>query len=320
MKRSLAVLQSHSRQASERKPPRNMAGCAGKNKRIFWKIWAGHGGRLPLNDDTYLGLARQHTSPRGRCAARLSGDSQESLAVKKFRSIRRQRDMHPATACWKTGGMYTGSLRISGGISGYLETRERTIFSSDSTGLTHRLWRDGKSMRGHTRTPPAAVILESRKNSENIPGKKRGFGYESCGTIAEALGGEVGDSYRRSWYPIDKINGKSRKGRLWKTAAAACWLSAFWGSPSQRRRCRHFYLGCLVSQISPICSTVFIPVQNLWDNESGWRLESIPMSVIQPLISCFSPSKVLWRGSDDDHMTMDLFISYSIKTLLFRKL
>lgn len=73
----------------------------------------------------------------------------------------------------------------------------------------------------------------------------------------EALG-EVGDSYiEEILVQTDKINGKSRKGRLWKTAAAAVLLAfCFFTGSSPAGGGGAGFLSGTVSDITR-CGTIF---------------------------------------------------------------
>lgn len=99
----------------------------------------------------------------------------------------------------------------------------------------------------------------------------------------EALG-EAGDSYiEEILVQTDKINGKSRKGRLWKTAAAAvllafCFLREF---PFWRRRCRLFIRYCI--RYHPLRHNfLFLSGNPVKITESGWRWKPPVSGVIRP--------------------------------------
>ena len=126
----------------------------------------------------------------------------------------------------------------------------------------------------------------------------------------EALG-EVGDSYiEEILVQTDKKNRISRKGRLWKTAAAAVLLAFcfFTGVPLLAAEVPAFYH--VLYQISPATAQFFIPVRKSCE-DSGIRME-VEAAYVQGDTARLYVSLRDLEGDRID-ATTDLFDSYSIR-------
>lgn len=123
----------------------------------------------------------------------------------------------------------------------------------------------------------------------------------------EALG-EVGDSYVEE--ALEQTDKKIRKGRLWKTAAAAVLLAVcfFTGVPLLAAEVPAFYH--VLYQISPATAQFFIPVRESCE-DNGIRMEVEAAYVQGDTARVY----VALQDLEEDRIdaTTDLFDSYSIQ-------